>query len=104
MTPPHRLQQLSTLHCRHVDVFDFCSSGEPSSALEVVHLALQFAACCGELRNLLDGGVDFGADISDAQVVALEDQAHTLPQGMHVYEERKEQDKSSTLQLDFQVP
>jgi hypothetical protein len=67
-------------------------------------LALQFATCCGELRNLLDGGVDFGADISDAQVVALEDQAHTLQQGMHVYEERKEQDKSSTLQLELQVP
>ena len=43
---------------------------------KVVHLALQFAACYGELRNLVDGGVDFGADISDAQVIALKDQAH----------------------------
>ena len=32
MPPPQRLQQLSTLHRRHVDVFDFCSNGEPSSA------------------------------------------------------------------------
>jgi hypothetical protein len=42
-----------------------------------VHLALQFqvAGCYGELqvRNLADGGVDLGADITgnDAQVIAL---------------------------------
>jgi hypothetical protein len=32
MPPRHSLQQLSTLHCRHVDVFEFCFSGEPSAA------------------------------------------------------------------------
>jgi hypothetical protein len=41
-------------------------------------LALQFAACYGELRNLVDGEVDLGADINDAQVIALKDQAHAL--------------------------
>jgi hypothetical protein len=39
-----------------------------------------------------------------AQVIALKDQAHALQQGMHVYKERKEQDKPSTLQLEPQVP
>ncbi len=81
---------------------------------EVVHLALQFAACCGELRSLRDSGVDFSADISDAhwqlevRVAALADQAHTPQHGMHVYEERKDseqlEDKSSTLQLELKVP
>ncbi len=69
---------------------------------EVVHLALhwQFAACCGELRSLLrvDSDVDFGADISDAQVVALEGQAHTLRHGMHVY------DSEAQLPVHLPVP
>ena len=29
---PERLQQLPTMHRRHVDVYDSCSNGEPSSA------------------------------------------------------------------------
>jgi hypothetical protein len=36
------------------------------------------AACYGELRSFVDGEVDLGADINDAQVIALKDQAHAL--------------------------
>ncbi len=39
MPPPQRLQQLSTMHRRHIDVYDFYFSGEPSSARPIAILS-----------------------------------------------------------------